>query len=369
MSEQFVYSFGGDYTEGDAGKKNLLGGKGANLAEMIKIGVPVPPGFTITTSTCVSFYENRNQYPEGLEEQVRQAMRKTEETMNKGFGSNSAPLLFSVRSGARVSMPGMMDTVLNLGLNDQTIEGLIAASGSARFAYDSYRRFIQMYGNVVMGIEGEKLEELLDQAKEKKGVDSDTDLDADDLKQLVADLKIRVKELTGKDFPEDPYDQLWGSISAVFSSWNTKRAATYRKLNNIPDHWGTAVNVQAMVFGNMGEECATGVAFTRDPSTGENLFYGEFLINAQGEDVVAGIRTPQPINEAGRGDSDLPSLETVMPDLYQELVEVYRKLEKHYRDMQDIEFTIENHKLWLLQTRSGKRTITADIKIALDMVA
>ena len=369
MSEQFVYSFGGDYTEGDTSMKNLLGGKGANLAEMIKIGVPVPPGFTITTSTCVSFYENQNQYPEGLEEQVRQAMGKTEKSMNKGFGNKTAPLLFSVRSGARVSMPGMMDTVLNLGLNDQTVEGLIEGSGSARFAYDSYRRFVQMYGNVVMGIEGEKLEELLDQAKKKKGVDLDTDLDADDLKQLVADLKTRVKELTGHEFPEDPYDQLWGAISAVFSSWNTKRAATYRKLNNIPDHWGTAVNVQTMVFGNMGEECATGVAFTRDPSTGENLFYGEFLINAQGEDVVAGIRTPQPINEVGRGDSDLPSLETVMPDLYQELVEVYRKLEKHYRDMQDIEFTIENHKLWLLQTRSGKRTITADIKIALDMVA
>ncbi|MCD6429802.1 MAG: pyruvate, phosphate dikinase, partial [Deltaproteobacteria bacterium] len=369
MSEQYVYSFGGDYTEGDAGMKNLLGGKGANLAEMIKIGVPVPPGFTITTSACVAFYENQRQYPEGLEEQVRQAMQKTEKTMTKGFGSESNPLLFSVRSGARVSMPGMMDTVLNLGLNDKTVEGLIEGSGNARFAYDSYRRFIQMYGNVVMGIEGEKLEELLEKAKEKKGVDSDNDLEADDLKQLVSDLKARVKELTGKEFPEDPYDQLWGAISAVFSSWNTKRAETYRKLNNIPDHWGTAVNVQAMVFGNMGNECATGVAFTRDPSTGENLFYGEFLVDAQGEDVVAGIRTPQPINEAGRGDSNLPSLETVMPDLYKELVEVYQKLEKHYRDMQDIEFTIENHKLWLLQTRSGKRTITADIKIALDMVA
>ncbi len=369
MSEQYVYSFGGDYTEGDAGMKNLLGGKGANLAEMIKIGIPVPPGFTITTSACVSFYENQSQYPEGLEEQVRQAIRKTEETMNKGFGSSSEPLLFSIRSGARVSMPGMMDTVLNLGLNDQTVEGLIEGSNNARFAYDSYRRFIQMYGNVVMGIEGEKLEELLEKAKAKKGVDLDTELDADDLKQLVSDLKTRVKELTGKKFPEDPFDQLWGAISAVFSSWDTKRAATYRKLNNISDHWGTAVNVQTMVFGNMGEKCATGVAFTRDPSTGENLFYGEFLINAQGEDVVAGIRTPQPINEAGRKDSELASLETAMPDLYQELVEVYQKLEKHYRDMQDIEFTIENHKLWLLQTRSGKRTITADIKIALDMVS
>ncbi len=369
MSEQYVYSFGGDYTEGDASMRNLLGGKGANIAEMIKIGIPVPPGFTITTSTCVAFYENQSQYPEGLEEQVRQAIQKTENTMNKGFGSDTAPLLFSVRSGARVSMPGMMDTVLNLGLNDKTVAGLIEGSGNARFAYDSYRRFIQMYGNVVMGIEGEKLEELLEIAKHKKGVELDTELEAEDLKQLVTDLKTRVKDLTGKDFPEDPYDQLWGAISAVFGSWNTKRAETYRKLNNIPDHWGTAVNVQAMVFGNMGDECATGVAFTRDPSTGENLFYGEFLINAQGEDVVAGIRTPQPINEAGRGDSELPSLENVMPDLYKELVEVYQKLEKHYRDMQDLEFTIENHKLWLLQTRNGKRTITADIKIALDMVA
>ncbi len=369
MSGKFVYSFGGDYTEGDASMKNLLGGKGANLAEMIKIGVPVPPGFTITTETCVAFYENQRNYPEVLQEQVREAMLKTEATMDKGFGSSSKPLLFSVRSGARVSMPGMMDTVLNLGLNDETIEGLITGSGSARFAYDSYRRFIQMYGNVVMGIEGDKLEVLLEEAKDKKGVALDTELDADDLKQLVNDLKKRVKDITGIKFPDDPYDQLWGAITAVFDSWNTKRAETYRKLNNIPDHWGTAVNVQAMVFGNMGEECATGVAFTRDPSTGENLFYGEFLINAQGEDVVAGIRTPQPINEIGRKDSELASLETVMPDLYKELVEVYQKLENHYHDMQDLEFTIENHKLWLLQTRNGKRTVKAAIKIALDMVA
>ena len=369
MSDQFVYSFGGDYTEGDAGMKNLLGGKGANLAEMIKIGVPVPPGFTITTATCVAFYENQRQYPEVLDNQVRVALRKTEATMEKGFGSNEKPLLFSVRSGARVSMPGMMDTVLNLGLNDETVKGLIAGSGSARFAYDSYRRFIQMYGNVVMGIDSEKLEILLEEAKTQKGVELDTELDADDLKQLVADLKAKVKVLTGTDFPEDPYDQLWGAITAVFDSWNTKRAETYRRLNDIPDHWGTAVNVQAMVFGNMGEECATGVAFTRDPSTGENLFYGEFLINAQGEDVVAGIRTPQPINEVGRKDSTLPSLEMVMPDLYDELVSVYQKLEKHYTDMQDLEFTIENHKLWLLQTRTGKRTVKAAIKIAIDMVA
>ena len=369
MSDKFVYSFGGDYTEGDAGMRNLLGGKGANLAEMIKIGVPVPPGFTITTSTCVAFYENQRNYPEALEGQIREALRKTEATMNKGFGDGSNPLLFSVRSGARVSMPGMMDTVLNLGLNDETVKGLIAGSGSPRFAYDSYRRFIQMYGNVVMGIEGEKLEVLLGEAKARKGVLLDTDLEADDLKQLVIDLKVKVKEITGKDFPEDPYDQLWGAITAVFDSWNTKRAESYRKLNNIPDHWGTAVNVQTMVFGNMGKECATGVAFTRDPSTGENLFYGEFLVNAQGEDVVAGIRTPQPINEIGRKDSNLPSLETVMPDLYQELVSVYQKLEAHYHDMQDLEFTIENHKLWLLQTRNGKRTVKAAIKIALDMVA
>ncbi|MBN2704977.1 MAG: pyruvate, phosphate dikinase, partial [Deltaproteobacteria bacterium] len=368
MSEQYVYSFGGDYTEGDAGMRNLLGGKGANLAEMIKIGVPVPPGFTITTTACVAFYENNRQYPEGLADQVRAAMARTEETMARGFGSSEQPLLFSVRSGARVSMPGMMDTVLNLGLNDDTVQGLIQGSGNPRFAYDSYRRFIQMYGNVVMGIDGEKLEELLEEAKHQKGVKLDTELEAEDLKALVAALKARVKEISGHDFPEDPYDQLWGAISAVFNSWNTKRAETYRKLNNIPEHWGTAVNVQAMVFGNMGDECATGVAFTRDPSTGENLFYGEFLINAQGEDVVAGIRTPQPINEAGRGDSTLPSLEKVMPDLYHQLVAVYQKLEKHYRDMQDLEFTIENHKLWLLQTRNGKRTVKAAIKIAVDMV-
>ena len=369
MSTKYVYSFGGDYTEGDAGMRNLLGGKGANLAEMIKLGIPVPPGFTITTAACIDFYDNGRSLPPGLEDQVREAMLKTEAEMGKKFGDRDNPLLFSVRSGARVSMPGMMDTVLNLGLNDETVAGLIQGSGNPRFAYDSYRRFIQMYGNVVMGIEGEKLEVLLEQAKEKKGVKLDTELEAEDLKELVGALKARVKELTGKDFPEEPYEQLKGAISAVFDSWNTKRAITYRKLNNIPDHWGTAVNVQAMVFGNIGEDCATGVAFTRDPSTGERIFYGEFLVNAQGEDVVAGIRTPQPINEAGRKDSDLPSLETVMPDLYQQLVEVYQKLEKHYRDMQDMEFTIERHKLWLLQTRTGKRTVKAAIKIAVDMVA
>ncbi|NPA25886.1 MAG: pyruvate, phosphate dikinase [Deltaproteobacteria bacterium] len=368
MSEKYVYSFGGDYTEGDAGMRDLLGGKGANLAEMIKIGVPVPPGFTITTTACIAFYDNDRSLPPGLEDQVREAMARTEATMGRKFGDRDNPLLFSVRSGARVSMPGMMDTVLNLGLNDETVQGLIKGSDNPRFAYDSYRRFIQMYGNVVMGIEGEKLEVLLEQAKKEKGVKLDTELDADDLKKLVGSLKARVKELTGNDFPEDPYDQLWGAISAVFNSWNTKRAITYRKLNGIPDHWGTAVNVQTMVFGNMGDDCATGVAFTRDPSTGEKIFYGEFLINAQGEDVVAGIRTPQPINEIGRGDSDLPSLETLMPDIYNELVEVYQKLEKHYRDMQDLEFTIERHKLWLLQTRNGKRTVKAAIKIAVDMV-
>ena len=368
MSEKYVYSFGGDYTEGDAGMRNLLGGKGANLAEMIKIGVPVPPGFTITTTACIAFYDNQRALPPGLEDQVHTAMALTEKTMGRKFGDCDNPLLFSVRSGARVSMPGMMDTVLNLGLNDETVQGLIKGSSNPRFAYDSYRRFIQMYGNVVMGIESEKLESLLEEAKEKKGVKFDTELDADDLKALVTALKARVRELTGRDFPEDPYDQLKGAISAVFDSWNTKRAITYRKLNNIPDHWGTAVNVQTMVFGNMGDDCATGVAFTRDPSTGEKRFYGEFLINAQGEDVVAGIRTPQPINEAGRKDSDLPSLETLMPDLYKQLVEVYQKLEKHYRDMQDIEFTIERHKLWLLQTRTGKRTVKAAIKIAVDMV-
>ncbi|MEA3239960.1 MAG: pyruvate, phosphate dikinase, partial [Pseudomonadota bacterium] len=312
---------------------------------------------------------HQDQYPEGLTEQVQEALRKTEDIMGRRFGDPENPLLFSVRSGARVSMPGMMDTVLNLGLNDDTIKGIIKQSGNERFAYDSYRRFIQMYGNVVMGIDGEKLEILLEEAKEKKGVELDTELNALDLKELVGLLKERIQKLTGSAFPEDPKAQLWGAISAVFKSWNNQRAVTYRRLNNIPDHWGTAVNVQVMVFGNMGDDCATGVAFTRDPSTGENYFFGEFLVDAQGEDVVAGIRTPQPINNVGKTDPSLASLEEVMPDLYRQLVKIYQKLEHHYRDMQDMEFTIEKDKLWLLQTRNGKRTSKASIKIAVDMVS
>lgn len=368
MAEQHVYTFGNGIAEGNASMKNILGGKGANLAEMTNIGIPVPPGFTLSANTCVYFYQHQDQYPEGLSEQVQEALNKTENIMGRRFGDPENPLLFSVRSGARVSMPGMMDTVLNLGLNDDTIKGIIKQSGNERFAYDSYRRFIQMYGNVVMGIDGEKLEILLEKAKEKKGVKLDTELDALDLKELVSLLKERIQELTGSPFPEDPKAQLWGAISAVFKSWNNQRAITYRRLNNIPDHWGTAVNVQVMVFGNMGDDCATGVAFTRDPSTGENYFFGEFLVDAQGEDVVAGIRTPQPINNVGKTDDSLPSLEEVMPDLYRQLVEIYQKLEHHYRDMQDLEFTIEKGKLWLLQTRNGKRTSKASIKIAVDMV-
>ena len=368
MAEKHVYTFGNGAAEGNASMKNILGGKGANLAEMTSIGIPVPPGFTISADTCVYFYQHQNQYPEGLEEEVREALKKTEAIMGRRFGDPENPLLFSVRSGARVSMPGMMDTVLNLGLNDDTVKGIIKHSGNERFAYDSYRRFIQMYGNVVMGIDGEKLEILLEEAKERKGVKLDTELEAIDLKELVGLLKERIQELTGTAFPEDPEAQLWGAITAVFQSWNNQRAITYRQLNNIPDHWGTAVNVQAMVFGNMGDDCATGVAFTRDPSTGENYFFGEFLVNAQGEDVVAGIRTPQPINNIGKTDPSLASLEEIMPEIYQELVAIYQKLERHYRDMQDIEFTIEKGKLWLLQTRNGKRTSKASIKIAVDMV-
>ena len=368
MAEQHVYTFGNGVAEGNASMKNILGGKGANLAEMTSIGIPVPPGFTLSANTCVYFYQHQDQYPEGLAEKVQEAVAKTENIMGRRFGDPDNPLLFSVRSGARVSMPGMMDTVLNLGLNDDTIKGIIKQSGNERFAYDSYRRFIQMYGNVVMGIDGEKLEILLEEAKEKKGVALDTELDAPDLKELVGLLKERIREITGSIFPEDPKAQLWGAISAVFKSWNNQRAITYRRLNNIPDHWGTAVNVQTMVFGNMGDDCATGVAFTRDPSTGENYFFGEFLVNAQGEDVVAGIRTPQPINNVGKTDASLPSLEEIMPAIYQQLVEIQQKLEHHYRDMQDMEFTIERGKLWLLQTRTGKRTSKASIKIAVDMV-
>ncbi len=366
---KYVYSFGEGQADGSGAMRVLLGGKGANLAEMTAIGLPVPPGFTLTTDVCMAFYANDRAYPGELAEEVASALKLLESRMGKGFGDRNNPLLVSVRSGAPASMPGMMDTVLNLGLNDETIQGVIAQSKDPRFAYDSYRRFIQMYANVVKGLDGEVLEHILEQTKEKKGVQLDTQLTADDLEQLVRDFKASYLEQLGEVFPEDPQEQLWGAIGAVFGSWMNPRAVTYRKLNNIPEDWGTAVNVQGMVFGNMGDDCATGVAFTRDPATGENYFYGEFLVNAQGEDVVAGIRTPQPINRAKQKDGDLPSMEEVLPESYQQLVQIREILEAHYKDMQDIEFTIEKGKLYMLQTRNGKRTAQAAIRIAVDMVA
>jgi pyruvate, orthophosphate dikinase len=367
MAAKYVYFFGNATAEGNAEMKNLLGGKGANLAEMTSIGLPVPPGFTITTEVCTEFYKNDRNYPAGLADEVAANLKKVEELMGRKFGDAKNPLLVSVRSGARASMPGMMDTILNLGLNDTTVQGIIEQSGDERFAYDAYRRFVQMYSDVVMGMDKDALEHLLEHKKEDKGVHLDTDLTAADWKELVGKFKAKIRETLGKEFPEDPQDQLWGAIGAVFGSWMNQRAITYRKLNSIPAEWGTAVNVQSMVFGNMGSDCATGVAFTRDPSTGENYFYGEYLVNAQGEDVVAGIRTPQPINRDGN-DSDLPSMEEVMPECYGQLVQIRSLLEKHYRDMQDIEFTIEKGKLFMLQTRNGKRTAKAAIKVAVDMV-
>ncbi len=366
---KFVYFFGNGKAEGRGDMKNLLGGKGANLAEMTSIGLPVPAGFTITTEVCTEFYKNNRNYPVGLEEEVNQHLAQVEKLMGKTFGDAQNPLLVSVRSGARASMPGMMDTVLNLGLNDSTVQGVIAQSGDARFAYDSYRRFIQMYSNVVLNLDGDILEDILEKMKHDRGVEQDTALTAEDLKELVSLFKFKVREELGREFPLDPREQLWGAIGAVFSSWMNARAITYRRLNNIPAEWGTAVNVQSMVFGNMGDDCATGVAFTRDPSTGEDYFYGEYLVNAQGEDVVAGIRTPQPINKAKHQPGDLPAMEDVLPDCYEQLVKIRAILERHYKDMQDIEFTIEKHKLYMLQTRNGKRTAKAAVKIAVDMVA
>ncbi|MBL0224372.1 MAG: pyruvate, phosphate dikinase [Geobacteraceae bacterium] len=369
MAQKFVYFFGNGQAEGRADMKNLLGGKGANLAEMSSIGLPVPPGFTITTEVCTEFYKNDQKYPESLTAEVAANLKQIEKLMGKKFGDPQNPLLVSVRSGARASMPGMMDTVLNLGLNDTTVQGIIAQSGDERFAYDAYRRFVQMYSDVVMGMEKDILDHLLEQKKEEKGVHLDTDLTAADWKDLVALFKKTIKKELGQSFPEDPQEQLWGAIGAVFGSWMNQRAITYRRLNNIPAEWGTAVNVQSMVFGNMGNDCATGVAFTRDPSTGENYFYGEFLVNAQGEDVVAGIRTPQPINRVKDKDGKLPSMEEVMPECYGQLVKIREILEQHYKDMQDIEFTIETGVLYMLQTRNGKRTAPAAIKTAVDMVA
>ncbi|MEO1190500.1 MAG: pyruvate, phosphate dikinase [Pseudomonadota bacterium] len=367
---KWVYSFGDGTAEGTAEMRNLLGGKGANLAEMSSIGLPVPPGFTITTDLCTRYYAEDETYPGNLENQVNAAMAQVEAIVGAGFGDAENPLLVSVRSGARVSMPGMMDTVLNLGLNDETVEGLVKRSGDARFAYDSYRRFIQMYADVVMGVEHYRFEEILEIAKEDKGYRLDTELTSADWQGVIADYKAAVRESLGKDFPQDPRDQLWGAITAVFGSWQNQRAVVYRKLHDIPAEWGTAVTVQAMVFGNMGDDCATGVAFTRDPSTGENLFYGEYLVNAQGEDVVAGIRTPQLLTLAGKDaqGSDLPAMEEVMPQVFGQLAEVRVLLEKHYRDMQDIEFTVQQGKLYMLQTRSGKRTAPAALRIAVEMV-
>ncbi|NIJ66824.1 pyruvate,orthophosphate dikinase [Sphingomonas leidyi] len=368
---QYVYRFGGNVSDGGKGDKNLLGGKGANLDGMASIGLPVPPGFTISTPMCAVYYDQGEAFPESVKAEVANGIAHIEGVTGKKFGDASDPLLVSVRSGARVSMPGMMDTVLNLGLNDATVEGLAATSGDARFAWDSYRRFIQMYSDVVLGLDHGRFEEALEIAKEDRGYNLDTELSAGDWQALVAAYKALVQELWGKPFPQDVHDQLWGAIGAVFGSWQSERAKVYRRLNDIPGDWGTAVNVQAMVFGNMGDTSATGVAFTRDPSTGENAYYGEFLINAQGEDVVAGIRTPQYLTRAAREKAGArpASMEEAMPEVYAQLAAVFETLEKHYRDMQDIEFTVERGKLWMLQTRSGKRTAKAALKIAVDMAS
>lgn len=363
-----VYFFAQGMTDGNAGMKNILGGKGANLAEMTSLGLPVPPGFTISTEMCQAFYDNNSQLPQNLKDKIVESLKKVEKLIGKKFGDEANPLLVSVRSGARASMPGMMDTILNLGLNDTTVQGLAKASDNPRFAYDSYRRFLTMYSNVVMGMNTSLLEVVLEDLKEEKGYKTDQELQADDLKGLVEKYKRQILENTGKTFPMDPMEQLWGAISAVFRSWNSPRAITYRNLHGYPSSWGTAVNVQSMVFGNMGEDCATGVAFTRNPSTGEKAFFGEYLINAQGEDVVAGIRTPNPITKVAAEGTGLKSLEETMPAAFKELTTIYKNLEKHYRDMQDIEFTIENNKLWMLQTRNGKRTAKAALRIACEMI-
>ena len=369
LATKWVYDFGGGASDGDASMKNLLGGKGANLAEMSKLALPVPPGFTITTEVCTVFYRNKRRYPDDLEAQVNDALRALEGRTGKKFGDVRNPLLVSVRSGSRASMPGMMDTVLNLGLNDQTAEGLWRLSGDRRFAYDSYRRFIQMYSNVVLGVGHDEFEHILDDYKESRDFILDTDLGAESWIEVISLYKRAVEKKTGAPFPQDPRDQLWGAIGAVFASWMNERAITYRRLNDIPESWGTAVNVQSMVFGNMGETSATGVAFTRDPSTGEKRFYGEYLVNAQGEDVVAGIRTPAPISNSRKAElkSEDLSLEEAMPEVYSQLLAVASRLERHYRDMQDIEFTVEQGRLYMLQTRNAKRTAQAALKLAVDM--
>ena len=368
---QWVYGFGGGSADGDASMKNLLGGKGANLAEMSSLGLPVPPGFTITTEACVHYYSNSQTYPPALADQVAAGLKTVEQIVGKTFGDAGNPLLVSVRSGARASMPGMMDTVLNLGLNDATVEGLAALSGDRRFAFDSYRRFITMYSSVVLGLSHDDFEEVLDDHKDRLGVTIDTDLTAADWEKVVCDYKAVVQDRLGRPFPQDPNDQLWGAVSAVFASWMNDRAKFYRRMHDIPEGWGTAVNIQSMVFGNMGETSATGVAFTRNPSTGEARLYGEFLINAQGEDVVAGIRTPQSLTKAGREEmgETAPSMEEAMPAVFAEFVDVVGRLESHYRDMQDIEFTVEQGRLWMLQTRNGKRTANSALKIAVDLAA
>ena len=366
---KYVYRFGGGANDGGAGNKNLLGGKGANLDGMASIGLPVPPGFTISTEMCTRYYQDGEVFPDSLKAEVAEGLAHIEGVTGKKFGDAADPLLVSVRSGARVSMPGMMDTVLNLGLNDETVQGLAQVSGDERFAWDSYRRFVQMYSDVVLGLDHDAFEEALEIMKEDNGFFSDTEMEAKHWKALVGEYKALVEDQWGKPFPQDVNDQLWGAVAAVFGSWQSERAKVYRRLNDIPSEWGTAVNVQAMVFGNMGDTSATGVAFTRNPSTGENLYYGEFLINAQGEDVVAGIRTPQYLTKAAREEANAKplSMEEAMPETYAELARVFDILEKHYRDMQDIEFTVERGKLWMLQTRSGKRTAKAALRIAVEM--
>lgn len=367
---KWVYSFSAENTDGNRNQKDLLGGKGANLAEMCNLKLPVPPGFTVTTEACLDYYKKEKKISDEIKEQVNKALAEVEKITGKKFGDKTNPLLFSVRSGAKVSMPGMMDTVLNLGMNDETVQGMAKKTGNARFAWDSYRRFIQMFSNVVLGLNTSILEHQLEDLKEARGYTNDVEMDEEDLQELVEVYKQVLAEEYGQSFPQDPMEQLWAAIGAVFGSWNNARAMKYREMNGFSHDWGTAVNVQSMVFGNTGDTSGTGVCFTRDPSTGEKVFFGEYLLNAQGEDVVAGIRTPGPINETSKNDSnkDLPTLHQAMPKAYDELVDIYQKLEKHYKDMQDIEFTIEDEKLYILQTRTGKRTIRSALKIAVDLV-